>query len=54
MVGALGEHLDVDPADLAALHDSLSPYSRYDFGPLATLPTATSWGARLPRRVGVR
>lgn len=38
--GRAWEHLDMDPADLAALYDSLSPFPRYSFGPLAPLPTA--------------
>lgn len=52
MLGALGEHVDVDPADLAALRESLSPYSRYEFGPLAALPTAARWGTRSARWAG--
>ncbi|MHB1524875.1 MAG: DUF6088 family protein [Candidatus Dormibacteria bacterium] len=54
MLGAMGEHLQAPSADLAALQESLSPYSRYDFGPLATLPTAAKWGARLPRKARTR
>ena len=54
MLGALGEHLPVAPGDLAALHESLSPYSRYEFGPLAALPTDARWGARSARQVGRR
>ena len=54
MLGALGEHLHVAPADLVVLRESLSPYSRYAFGPLAALPTAARWGARLPRQAVAR
>jgi hypothetical protein len=54
MLGALGEHLQVAPDDLAALRVSLSPFSRYEFGPLSALPTAVRWGARSASQVGTR
>lgn len=46
MVGALAEAAGAAPVELTHLHKTLNPTTRYDFGPLALLPTARTWGAR--------
>lgn len=46
MLGALGEHLDAPTSLLRTLRRSLNPLSRYDFGVLAALPTASRWQAK--------
>jgi hypothetical protein len=46
MVGALAEAAGADRSDLLHLRKTLNPTTRYDFGPLAVLPTARAWGAR--------
>lgn len=46
MLGALGEVLGMSPTLLGRLRRSLNPLSRYDFGRLASLPTAKAWQAK--------
>lgn len=46
MVGALGELAGAGEDELRRLHRTLNPTTRFDFGPLATLPNAKGWGAR--------
>ena len=46
MLGSIGAAAGVDSALLDKYRDLINPRSRYDFGPLSTLPTARSWGAR--------
>ncbi len=46
LLGALGEQLGATPRALHRLRASLNPLSRFDFGRLATLPTARSWQAK--------
>jgi hypothetical protein len=46
MIGALGEQLGKNRAALRRLHDSLNPFSRFDFGLLARLRYARNWQAR--------
>jgi len=46
LLGALGERLNRDPAELRRLRDSLNVTSRFDFGMLAGLPNAKAWQAR--------
>lgn len=46
MLGAFGEHLNAPPPLLKTLRRSLNPLSRYDFGVLAVLPTASRWQAK--------
>ena len=50
MLGALGEAMGMAEEDLKHLRESLNPLSRYDFGPLAYLPTARRWQAKLRRK----
>lgn len=45
MLGALAQHAGVSEDRLAPLRSSLNPLSRFDFGPLATLPHAREWQA---------
>jgi hypothetical protein len=49
MLGAFGERLRANPRALRQLRTSLNPFSRFDFGLLASLPTARSWQAKEPR-----
>jgi hypothetical protein len=49
MLGALGERLRTSPKALRQLRASLNPFSRFDFGLLASLPTARSWQAKESR-----
>jgi len=46
MIGALAEMAGAEEGELLHLRKSLNPLTRYDFGPLAVLPAARSWGAR--------
>jgi hypothetical protein len=46
MLGAIGEQLGKKPSALQRLHDSLNPFSRYDFGLLAGLQNAKKWQAK--------
>jgi len=46
MLGALGDEIDTNPATLRRLRASLNPVSRFDFGILASLPTARRWQAK--------
>lgn len=46
IIGALGEELGADRKDLAALHRSLNPLSKFDFGIFAKLPNAKHWQAK--------
>lgn len=46
MLGALAEYAEIDSRGLLRLRKSLNPVSRYDFGPLAVLPTARDWQAK--------
>lgn len=43
ILGALGEQLGKKPTALQQLHNSLNPFSRYDFGLLAGLRHARKW-----------
>lgn len=49
MLGALGERLHTSPRALRQLRASLNPFSRFDFGSLASLPTARSWQSKESR-----
>ncbi len=46
MAGALAEAAGADRIELLHLRKTLNPTTHYDFGPLASLPTARRWGAR--------
>ncbi len=46
MLGAIGEHLHKPDRQLDRLRKSLNPYSRFDFGALRSLPTASHWQAK--------
>lgn len=46
MLGALGDAIDASPSATVQLRRSLNPLSRFDFGPLAQLPTAKAWQAK--------
>jgi hypothetical protein len=46
MVGALAEAEGAKGSELAGLRKTLNPITKYNFGPLAVLPTARAWGAR--------
>lgn len=46
MTGALAESAGARDDELRRLRRTLNPTSRFDFGPLATLPSARNWGAR--------
>jgi hypothetical protein len=50
LLGAIGEAIGRAPRTLARLRASLNPLSRYDFGILAALPTASRWQAKKERR----
>jgi Family of unknown function (DUF6088) len=50
MLGALGERLRANPKALRQLRASLNPFSRFDFGSLASLTTARSWQAKESQR----
>lgn len=50
LLGALGEELRAAPRTLKILRESLNPFSRFDFGLFADLPTAVSWQAKRRRR----
>lgn len=49
MLGALGERLHTSSRALRQLRASLNPLSRFDFGSLASLPTARSWQSKESR-----
>ncbi|MGJ5818120.1 DUF6088 family protein [Paludibaculum fermentans] len=49
MLGAIGEQLGKTPSDLQCLHDSLNPFSKYDFGLLAGLQHAKKWQSKSAR-----
>ena len=49
MLGALSERLHTSPRALRQLRAFLTPFSRFDFGSLASLPTARSWQAKESR-----
>lgn len=50
IIGALGEDIGADRKDLAALHRSLNPLSKFDFGIFSALPNAKEWQAKeLPK-----
>lgn len=46
ILGAIGEQLHKKPGALRKLHDSLNPFSRFDFGVLRGLKHAKTWQAR--------
>lgn len=46
IIGAIGEQLGKNRTALRRLRDSLNPFSRFDFGPLAGLRHARNWQAR--------
>ena len=46
MLGAIGEQLGKKPSALQRLHDSLNPFSKYDFGLLAGLQHAKKWQSK--------
>jgi hypothetical protein len=46
IMGAIGEQLGKKRADLRKLHNSLNPFSRFDFGALRGLKHAKTWQAR--------
>jgi hypothetical protein len=46
MLGALGEELQMPPRPLKRLRASLNPLTRFDFGPLHVLGTASEWQAK--------
>ena len=46
MLGAIGEQLGKKPAELRRLHDSLNPFSKYDFGLFTGLQHAKKWQAK--------
>jgi hypothetical protein len=46
MLGAIGEQLGKKPTALQRLHDSMNPFSKYDFGMLAGLQYAKKWQAK--------
>jgi hypothetical protein len=43
MLGAIGETLGKPARTLRVLRESLNPLSRYDLGPLGSLPAASGW-----------
>ncbi|MBN9661767.1 MAG: hypothetical protein J0H49_26460 [Acidobacteria bacterium] len=49
MLGAIGEQLGKTASALQCLHDSLNPFSRYDFGLLAGLQHAKKWQSKQAR-----
>jgi hypothetical protein len=46
MLGALGQELDMPPALLNHIRQSLNPLSRFDFGHLGSLRYAKEWQAK--------
>ena len=46
MLGALGEELQMPPQLLERLRASLNPLTRFDFGALQILRTASEWQAK--------
>ncbi|MCA9124040.1 MAG: hypothetical protein H6822_19245 [Planctomycetaceae bacterium] len=46
MLGALGEELGADKRQLDSLRDSLNPLTRFDFGMLVELESASRWQAK--------
>jgi hypothetical protein len=46
MLGAIAEQLGKSPKSLDRLHDSLNPFSRFDFGALTGLTHARRWQAQ--------
>jgi len=46
ILGAIGEEIGTKRAILDRLRDSLNPLSRFDFGLLASLPSARQWQAK--------
>jgi hypothetical protein len=46
IIGALGEDIGANRKDLAVLHRSLNPLSKFDFGIFAKLPNAKEWQAK--------
>jgi len=46
MVGALAERAGARSDELRRLRRTLNPTTKFDFGPLVTLPNAKAWGAR--------
>jgi hypothetical protein len=46
MLGAIGEQLRKNPTALRRLRASLNPFSRFDFGALAGVPSAHKWQAK--------
>jgi hypothetical protein len=50
MLGAVGEEIGKSPRALRSLRASLNPLSRYDFGILKALPTASRWQAKKEHR----
>jgi hypothetical protein len=46
MLGALADNARVDSRNADRLRKSLNPVSRYEFGPLESLPTAHNWQAK--------
>ena len=46
MLGAIGEQLGKKPSAVQRLHDSLNPFSKYDFGSLTGLQHAKKWQAK--------
>jgi hypothetical protein len=46
LLGAIGEQIGKKPSALQRLHDSLNPFSRYDFGLLAGLQHAKKWRSK--------
>lgn len=46
MLGALGQELDMPPRLLTRLHETLNPFSRFDFGALRVLRHAAQWQAK--------
>jgi hypothetical protein len=49
ILGAMGERLGLNRRTLLRLRASLNPFSRFDFGMLATLPNADAWQAKEKR-----
>lgn len=47
MLGAIGQQLNKKPSALQRLHESLNPFSRYDFGLLTGLANARKWQAKI-------
>jgi hypothetical protein len=54
MLGAIGQQLDLADSKLTKLRQSINPFSRFDFGILASLKHARDWQAKgLKRRATV-